>query len=556
LNRSCGHGSINLVERERRHRGAETTPARRTTRPPEPSLASAIGNLRMSRYYRALARAPDPPAPVIAPEPGKEAPKEDLAKATIKQAVGAGAPNKDADVAVVKKLLAAAGYEDPNLEVAIQRFQRVVVGVAPSKADGRVDPNGATFKTLKAAATTPGGVSTGGRTKKDFWADDDWENLLAKGDAALHFKRKGAYEVTDTDKDKPTLDDKQKAVLAKINTNRAALPDLFEAKHKGRQGYSLGDSRPGTEDATPTAVTNEADADRKKMKALIWDELGSEAALEGVQTYDDQGWGWGKGWSAKGSMTGVMENLFALDPAAEKLLFEAGIALSTAGGGTFKVVNGDTGAIEYGQNAIELMRVSPKLLSIFVTLGRDAAHKQHSTDAQWQEMEKKAGNVPAYASKWLASNSDTIRLIVHMSHWQPASGWRSHDYSGTGGDMFKVLKQFCRHAAAPQPNGAWVVPPNLALGEADKRLDHYAKGKGKAALTSNAKIITVTPAQMAAKPAAAQPPAPGQPVQGAPAPAKPEAEPKPPDVSGHVLIPITKNWGQTDKNQFYDLGAI
>jgi hypothetical protein len=212
------------------------------------------------------------------------------------------------------------------------------------------------------------------------------------------------------------------------------------------------------------------------------------------------------------------------------------------------MVNGDTGAVEYGQNAIELMRVSPKLLSIFVTLGTDAAHKQHSTDAQWQEMEKKAGKVPAYASGWLASNSDTVRLIVHMSHWLPAYGWGSHDYSGTGGDMFKVLKQFCRYMAAPQPNGALLVPPNLALGEPDKRLEHYARGKGKAALTGNAKIVTVTPAQMAAKPAAA--PEPGQP---APPPAP--AEPKPPDVSGHVLIEITKNWGKPDNNQFYDLGA-
>jgi hypothetical protein len=260
-------------------------------------------------------------------------------------------------------------------------------------------------------------------------------------------------------------------------------------------------------------------------------------------------------------MTGVMENLFALDPAAEKLLFEAGIALSTSGGGTFKVVNGDTGAVEYGQNAIELMRVSPKLLSIFVTLGRDAAHQQHSTDAQWQEMEKKAGNVPAYGYKWLASNGDTVRLIVHLSHWLPTYGWGSNDYSGTGGDMFKVLKQFCRLLAAQQPNGALVVPAGLALGEDDKRLDHYAKGKGKAALTSNAKIITVTPAQMAAKLAAAKPPTPGQPAEapapqtGAPEPAKP-VEPKPPDVSGHVLIPVTKNWGKLDKNQYYDLGAI
>ena len=320
------------MEREWRRRGADTEPAPRKRALP-PSLASAFGNQRMGRYLHALARAPTLPRRRRSPlrrrarRAGQGRPEGRPRKATIKQAVGAGVTGKAADIEVVTKLLSAAGYDDPNLEVAIQRFQRVVVGLSLSKADGRVDPNGTTFKTLKAAATTPGGVSTHGRTKKDFWADDDWENLLPKGDAGLHFKRKGAYDVEDTNKDKPKLDDKQTAVLAKINTNRTALPDLFEAKHKGKPGYSLGDSRPAGENATPTAVTKEADADRKKMKALIWDELGTEAALEGVQTYDDQGWGWGKGWSAKGSMTGVMENLFALDPAAEKMLFEAGIAL-------------------------------------------------------------------------------------------------------------------------------------------------------------------------------------------------------------------------------------
>ena len=101
------------------------------------------------------------------------------------------------------------------------------------------------------------------------------------------------------------------------------------------------------------------------------------------------------------------------------------------------------------------------------------------------------------------------------------------------------------------------MPAYLALGEDDKRLEHYAHGKGKAALTSNAKIVVVTPAQMAAKPVVAPPPVPGAPAQptAPPEPAKPEAEPKPPDVSGHVLIPITKDWGKPDKNQFYDLGA-
>jgi hypothetical protein len=572
-------GAVDRVGDSKRRRRETVTGATSTgsNRPSTASLISAIGNRRMARYARTLSRD-SAPTPAPAPPGGVMDAAKSLANAVIKKPVGSRIKAEPADVAIVTTLLEAAGYTDLKLEVAIRRFQRIVVGLSPSRTDGRIEPGGATFQALKTAATTPGGAPTGERARKDFWADDDWENVLPEATKPGHIRRTGAYTVQDKQavKDRPTLDDPQKTVLASIKANRDALPDLFTDKDKGKSGYSLGDSRPANENATPSAVTNEANRDRKRMKALIWDELGSEAALEGVQTYDDQGWGWGKGWSAKGSMSAVMDNLFALDPDAEELLFDAGIALSANNRGTFKMVNEDTGAIEDGQDAIELMRVSPKLLSIFVTLGTDAAHKQHATDAQWQELEQKAGRVPEYALKWLDKHESTVRFLAHGSHWNPAAGWTFHDYSGTGGDMFKALHLFSRYLARQQPNGAWVVPAGHAFATPGKRIDHWASGTAMAALQAGATKVTVTPAQMSAKPAPTAPaPAPAAPSQSTappapavpsrpaappvpaipPVPGKPDPTPKAPNVSGHVLIPVTKGWGTIVDDQYWDLGA-
>jgi hypothetical protein len=513
-------GGSTSVDREKLARPAPARPAAKPTGRPSPWLLSAIGNRGMNQVRELARRKRKPPASKDS-TPAATGPK-------IKKSVGAGGKNEAADVAVVRGLLDAAGFTDPKLHVAISRFQRSVMGLAPSHADGLIGPGGATFKAL----TAGGGAN---HTRKPFWSVDDWENVLPDANVRGHIERTGAYSVKDdeAEKDRPALDDTGRAALAKIKAKRDSLSNLFTAKEKGAKGYSLGDSRPGNENATPSDVTNEADADRKKMKALIWDELGSEAALEGIQTYDNQGWGWGKGWSAMGSMSAVMDNLFALDSNAEQLLFEAGVALSGNNRGTFKMVNDQTGAIEDANDAIELMRVSPKLLSIFVMLGRDAAHKQHTIDAQWLEMQKKAGSVPDYAYKWLGVHDETLRFLAHGSHWNPNAGWEANDYSGTGGDMFKALKLFSFHLGAKRPNGALVVPASHAFGTPGKRMDHWADGKAMAALKAEvakgkASKIVLTPAQLAGK--------------------------EPSDVDGHVLIPITIGWGKLDKNQYWDLG--
>ena len=482
-----------------------------------------------------------------------------------------------ADVAIVTTLLEAAGYTDLKLEVAIRRFQRIVVGLSPSRTDGRIEPGGATFQALKTAATTPGGAPTGERARKDFWADDDWENVLPEANKPGHIRRTGAYTVQDKQavKDRPTLDDPQKTVLASIKANRDALPDLFTDKDKGKSGYSLGDSRPANENATPSAVTNETDADHKRMKALIWDELGTEAALEGVQTYDSEGWGWGKGWSAKGSMSAVMDNLFALDPDAEELLFDAGIALSANNRGTFKMVNEDTGAIEDGQDAIELMRVSPKLLSIFVTLGTDAAHKQHATDAQWQELEQKAGR----GSRVRPQVAGQARIHGALP------GPRVTLEPGRGLDLSRLLRDRRGHVQGPAP--VLAVPGTAAtqrrLGragrprvrdarQADRPLglrdgDGRPAGRGHQGDRDAGADVSQAGAHGARTRAGGPQPVDGPsraggpqpagdpPVPGIPRARKPDPTPKLPNVSGHVLIPVTKGCGTIVDDQYWDLGA-
>ncbi|MCE7002916.1 hypothetical protein LWC34_08730 [Kibdelosporangium philippinense] len=84
----------------------------------------------------------------------------------ISGSVGIGGENKPGDIAVVIRLLASAGYLEPNLGTGIRKFQQEVLQW--SKADGRVDPDGRTFKALKgyerpgesAESTAPGGGAT------------------------------------------------------------------------------------------------------------------------------------------------------------------------------------------------------------------------------------------------------------------------------------------------------------------------------------------------------------------------------------------------------------
>jgi hypothetical protein len=320
-----------------------------------------------------LARHPDS---TQTPNQPAGTPAAAFASAKIGKSVGVGGANAAADVETIKRLLAAAGYDYPQVGVAIRRFQRTVVGVPRTSADGRIDRNGGTLSKLKeeAVRVSTGGTPTG--AQKPFWGGaDDWEGILPEASTKGHIHWDTAFTVKDTAK-AAALTDAQTIVQDTINARRAQLEDLVSdhTTTTGRGGYALGDSRGNDPEPTPTGVAHPKAAFTHEKLQVIWDEVGSEAALEGVQTYDSELFGWGKGFSAKESLTEVMVKLFELDPDVEKTLFDVGIALSEKPWSpTFKLLNGDTGEVEDGMDALLLLRASPRLVSPFYSIGRDAA---------------------------------------------------------------------------------------------------------------------------------------------------------------------------------------
>ena len=147
---------------------ATASAGRRAARPSAPGLLLA-GNRALARALRDNPRQPTPAcrgmavllrsevdgAPVAGGLIGSivggiqdaVATATAIASGQIGGSVGRGGKNNPLDVAVVRELLRAAGYADPGLGAAIERYQREVAGLR--RPDGRVDPGGRTLTALR-----------------------------------------------------------------------------------------------------------------------------------------------------------------------------------------------------------------------------------------------------------------------------------------------------------------------------------------------------------------------------------------------------------------------
>jgi hypothetical protein len=313
----------------------------------------------------------------------------------------------------------------------------------------------------------------------------------------------------------------QRALVEQVKANRARLPELMTKKEQRRHGWAHHDSRPAHE-AQPSELQAAGGNDREtQLKRIIWDELGTEGGVDGINTYDSETFTWGKGFSS-GDLRVVMHSMFAEDPEAEQLLLNAGIALH---GDTWMVVDNNTGGIETGANALKLLQYDNKLLSVFITLGNDPKHAVHAANAQWKYMKEKTGNVPKYAYQW---PENSIRLLAHFSHWMEHLGWGYVSYEGTGGDQYRIIQQFAwliarRNADAIQklPTGAIVLRKyNLADWDGH-RLFAFARGSGIGSLKAGAKLVHLTAEQLKSDET----------------------------WKGHLLLP------STEANGYYDLGT-
>lgn len=285
---------------------------------------------------------------------------------------------------------------------------------------------------------------------------------------------------------KPTLDGKQQAIVDQIKKNRDALPDLLSgtpaagATGSAGVGYMYGGKNPGK----PTSVKAGGTDPKSTREKWIWEEVGGEGGSSSINTWDNMHVTYGKGFAASTTLPGVLNALFAKDPAAKAMLEDVGVALD---GSEWMVVNTDLGAVEVGMNALRLLETSPKLLSVLITIGEDPAHAQVNLDVQWAKVMAAAGKYPAYAETW---SETAFKVGFHMAHWLPAYGWGSVDYKPTGGDILKIVKTFAKATAGrTQPNGAYLVPAQWGL---VTHLRSFGGGAGLRAIESSGATAPVT----------------------------------------------------------------
>ncbi|MGN6378082.1 MAG: hypothetical protein ACTHNU_03960 [Gaiellales bacterium] len=478
-----------------------------------------------------------------------------IAGQELEGSVGFGGRNHPRDVLIVERLLSQAGINESNVGAAIMRYQKDVLGW--DRPDGRVDPGGRTFRALTAghagaahgtgggahgtaapgtppaapaAAPAPAKPATPAAAAPpapfgEASGVEAWPSILptAKRGKKEHITlKKGDEQVNVPEIAVPELTDAQKTVFQEIKANRAALPTYAMAKatYHGWKGYARGESGAG-EKLTPTELQGESSDPATKAKKAAYKELGHEGTVDSINTYDDQIVTWGKGWSAKsGSMNEVLELMFQSDPEAKHVLLRAGIDMDAR---TWRVVNEETGMIETGNDALRLMQFDTRLLSVFVTLGRDPKHQQHALDAQWTAMQKGAAHVPEYAYGWQESS---IALAAHLAHWSPAFGWGYHPqaFADTKGDLVEIVKAWARLAKHNSKyttilkNAAFIGPYDFM--QQGHRLLGFADGAGGRAVQASAHIVSGTPEELGA-----------------------DAQ-----YAGHFLIPVYNK-----KHQYYDI---
>ena len=172
----------------------------------------------------------------------------------------------------------------------------------------------------------------------------------------------------------------------------------------------------------------------------------------------------GAGMAASGGqLQDYVQRMLDKDPAIRRDFRKFGLDIA---GKQFQVVNtAANGAIEVGDEALELLEGKKELLASLIALGN--AHHQALVDAQWAVMKDNAAKVPDWALDW---SEEAIQLVAHMTHGGSAYGWMAKGkdaqgrpsgdelYKATNGDIGKILTTWGRLRAGKQEaNGVYLI---------------------------------------------------------------------------------------------------
>jgi hypothetical protein len=257
---------------------------------------------------------------------------------------------------------------------------------------------------------------------------------------------------------KPNYSDTEKNIVNLIEKNRNNLTSRLTDKNikvtgdpkKRSKGYSYGGLQPRIrpsslqeKETLPSPNTTQGFTPQQ-IKEALFQEIRNEGSSSAIQTYDGAIFSWGSGLAHGGSLEKFVQELFKTDPEVQDILLDVGINLTPES--LWMLVNTDTGLVELGDNALQLLRFNRELLSVFISIAEEEkiaengkSHKQNVADAQWEALNQHlAFNVPKLAQEtW--NDINTIRFVAHCIMWGLGAKW--DHFMDTGGDYAFALRR-------------------------------------------------------------------------------------------------------------------
>lgn len=262
-------------------------------------------------------------------------------------------------------------------------------------------------------------------------------------DVANNFDWMKAVTVGTADVDKETL--------TKIQENRNGINDRTNADIYGSnrlRAIGSGHMNLGQDKGTPEFKGNDFE---KKLKELIYDELKKEGTYSSINTYDDEIFTWGKGFSVKGMLMDVLDELLKTNGKDyEKIFGNVGIKIVDK---HFWVVDKDGKWLKDlppTYDASKYIKSNTELLSFFIELAEKSDYYQDVINAQYNKgIASGAGSYPSYilndsksgySDNW---NNTSVTVLCHLSFWS-GYGWHAgtERYKDTKGELDKILYKY------------------------------------------------------------------------------------------------------------------
>jgi len=211
--------------------------------------------------------------------------------------------------------------------------------------------------------------------------------------------------------------------------NRLKDHKISSGPNKDKAGLEYGGS--GKAEPNPTKTVEGS------LKAAIWKELAAEGSSAAINTYDNQRFTWGRGWSALSTLPKLVQGYFKADPQLRQELMEAGFTndgAAKAPGDSWLFVDVERGVVLEGKAALEALQTNRKFANVLIEIAEDDEHLQKMVDTQFEQIKyPKAFEEQWNAQKW---TEETARFAFHCAHW----GSKLDEAVAVGPDLLKLAK--------------------------------------------------------------------------------------------------------------------